>query len=201
MNGARCPGLPRPAAVTKLAALAVATAGRWPSRELGALLGYLRTEILRQVADEELLLFPARRPDAGLARLAATMPGHRGHGDRSLPGGRHSGRHGADPANDPPPPGRVAAAQQHDPCRARATGRRPRHRLVGRDRGPDPGTYRPRRASRPRDPRDRDAAPRRSGRITSCRTPADQAVTASRLLRPAGSAPLVLCHQPRQRGP
>ncbi|MDR3036012.1 MAG: hemerythrin domain-containing protein [Kitasatospora sp.] len=41
------------------AVLAEAAADHWPAAELKALLGYLREEILRQVGDEELLLFPA----------------------------------------------------------------------------------------------------------------------------------------------
>ena len=39
--------------------LAAAAVGRWPAPELDALVGYLRAEILRQVTDEEILLFPA----------------------------------------------------------------------------------------------------------------------------------------------
>ncbi|SRR5579875_203104 len=39
--------------------MAAVAAGRPPGRELRRLLGYLRTEILRQAADEEMLLFPA----------------------------------------------------------------------------------------------------------------------------------------------
>jgi uncharacterized protein (DUF2249 family) len=53
------------------ALLAVAAAGRRPAAELEALVGYLRAEILRQAADEEILLFPAHGAPAGLARLAA----------------------------------------------------------------------------------------------------------------------------------
>jgi uncharacterized protein (DUF2249 family) len=49
--------------------IAAASEGRWPSRELEALLGYLRVEILRQVTDEEMLLFPARGATTGLDRL------------------------------------------------------------------------------------------------------------------------------------
>ena len=45
-------------------------AGRWPARELEALLGYLRAEIVRQTVDEETLLFPARGDASGLGRLA-----------------------------------------------------------------------------------------------------------------------------------
>ena len=44
--------------------------GRWPTRELQALAGYLRSEVLRQAGDEEKLLFPARDPAPGFARLA-----------------------------------------------------------------------------------------------------------------------------------
>ena len=39
--------------------MAAAAGGRWPAPELAALVGYLRSEILRQVTDEEILLFPA----------------------------------------------------------------------------------------------------------------------------------------------
>ncbi len=39
--------------------MAAAAGGRWPAPELEALVGYLRSEILRQVTDEEILLFPA----------------------------------------------------------------------------------------------------------------------------------------------
>nr|MDQ2876736.1 hemerythrin domain-containing protein [Actinomycetota bacterium] len=42
--------------------------GRWPARELAALAGYLRAEVLRQAGDEEWLLFPAR-PAPDFARL------------------------------------------------------------------------------------------------------------------------------------
>lgn len=37
--------------------LAVATANRWPARELRRLLAYLHAEVLRQASDEEMLLF------------------------------------------------------------------------------------------------------------------------------------------------
>lgn len=50
--------------------MAVAAEGRWPARELQALLGYLRAEVLRQAADEEQSLFSGRGAPAGLARLA-----------------------------------------------------------------------------------------------------------------------------------
>ncbi|HUY52060.1 MAG TPA: hemerythrin domain-containing protein [Streptosporangiaceae bacterium] len=43
---------------------------RWPGRELHALLGYLRAEVLRQAADEERLLFPGRGASPDLTRLA-----------------------------------------------------------------------------------------------------------------------------------
>lgn len=43
---------------------------RWPGRELQALLGYLRTEVLAQAAGEEGLLFPAHDPPPGFARLS-----------------------------------------------------------------------------------------------------------------------------------
>ncbi len=50
--------------------LMAAVAGdRWPARELDALVGYLRTEILRQVTEEELLLFPACGAPPGRAHL------------------------------------------------------------------------------------------------------------------------------------
>lgn len=50
--------------------LAVAEHGRWPGTELTALAGYARAEVLRQVSDEEVLLFPAApaQTAAGLAR-------------------------------------------------------------------------------------------------------------------------------------
>ena len=60
----------RQVAVRAEALLAVAGAGRSPSAELEALVGYLRAEILRQAADEEQLLFPGRGGPTGLARLA-----------------------------------------------------------------------------------------------------------------------------------
>lgn len=50
--------------------MAAVRADRWPARELEALLGYLRTEIIRQTVDEETLLFPARDDAPGLGRLA-----------------------------------------------------------------------------------------------------------------------------------
>lgn len=52
------------------ALLAETDAGRWPSAELGELLNYLRLEVLRQVADEEWLLFRhAHQSPDGLALL------------------------------------------------------------------------------------------------------------------------------------
>ena len=51
--------------------LLTATAhGRWPRAELAALAGYVQAEVLRQVSDEEALLFPAApaQTAAGLAR-------------------------------------------------------------------------------------------------------------------------------------
>jgi uncharacterized protein (DUF2249 family) len=42
--------------------------GRWPARELQALVGYLRAEVLRQAADQEWL-FPAHQPGEDFARL------------------------------------------------------------------------------------------------------------------------------------
>jgi uncharacterized protein (DUF2249 family) len=50
--------------------LAASAAGRWPARELQALVGYLRAEVLRQAAEEEGTLFPAHRATEGFARLA-----------------------------------------------------------------------------------------------------------------------------------
>ena len=49
--------------------LAVTAEDRWPARELQALLGYLRAEVLGQDADEERLLFPAGA-SPGVSRLA-----------------------------------------------------------------------------------------------------------------------------------
>jgi uncharacterized protein (DUF2249 family) len=49
--------------------LAVTAGDRWPGRELQALLGYLRAEVLGQDADEERLLFPAGASPA-ISRLA-----------------------------------------------------------------------------------------------------------------------------------
>ena len=48
----------------------VAEHGRWPGAELAALAGYAQAEVLRQVSDEEALLFPAvpAQTVAGLAR-------------------------------------------------------------------------------------------------------------------------------------
>jgi uncharacterized protein (DUF2249 family) len=48
---------------------------RWPAAELAALAGYARAEVLRQTADEEMLLFPAAAsPAAGrMARDHATL--------------------------------------------------------------------------------------------------------------------------------
>lgn len=55
--------------------LAVAAHGRWPGTELAALAGYARAEVLRQVSDEEALLFPAHPSPrvAGLARDHARL--------------------------------------------------------------------------------------------------------------------------------
>jgi uncharacterized protein (DUF2249 family) len=50
--------------------LQVASQDRWPSRELRALARYLRAELIRQVADEERLLFPAHEATPELSRLA-----------------------------------------------------------------------------------------------------------------------------------
>jgi hypothetical protein len=50
--------------------LAAAERGRWPGAELAALAGYAQAEVLRQVSDEEALVFPAvpAQTTAGLAR-------------------------------------------------------------------------------------------------------------------------------------
>jgi uncharacterized protein (DUF2249 family) len=52
------------------ALLAAIADGRWPGAELAALAGYAQAEVVRQVSDEEALLFPAApsREVAGLAR-------------------------------------------------------------------------------------------------------------------------------------
>lgn len=49
--------------------------GRWPGAELAALAGYAQAEVLRQVSDEEALLFPAVPAQAvvGLARDHARL--------------------------------------------------------------------------------------------------------------------------------
>lgn len=49
--------------------LTVAMEDRWPHREMRALLGYLHAEVLRQVGDEERLLFPGGATPPGLDRL------------------------------------------------------------------------------------------------------------------------------------
>lgn len=49
--------------------LTAAANGRWPAAELASLAGYLRTELLRQLSDEEVLLFPASDAPAA-SRLA-----------------------------------------------------------------------------------------------------------------------------------
>jgi uncharacterized protein (DUF2249 family) len=48
---------------------------RWPDAELAALAGYARAEVLRQVSDEEVLLFPAAtaQTTAGLAKDHARL--------------------------------------------------------------------------------------------------------------------------------
>jgi hypothetical protein len=50
--------------------LTAAADGRWPGVELAALAGYAQAEVLRQISDEERLLFPAApvRQAAALAR-------------------------------------------------------------------------------------------------------------------------------------
>ncbi|MEV4078283.1 hemerythrin domain-containing protein [Nonomuraea fuscirosea] len=50
--------------------LQIASQNRWPSRELTALARYLRTELIRQLTDEERLLFPAHEATPELSRLA-----------------------------------------------------------------------------------------------------------------------------------
>lgn len=47
-----------------------AARGRWPGAELAALAGYARAEVLRQISDEEALMFPAApvRQAAALAK-------------------------------------------------------------------------------------------------------------------------------------
>src|SRR5579875_1251453 len=50
--------------------IAAAGEGRWPARELDALLGYVRAEVLRQVEDEEALLFPRTGAPPVATRLA-----------------------------------------------------------------------------------------------------------------------------------
>jgi uncharacterized protein (DUF2249 family) len=60
----------RQVAVRAQALLAAAAAGRWPAPELEALLGYLRSEVMRQATDEEILLFPGRRDASEFSRLA-----------------------------------------------------------------------------------------------------------------------------------
>ena len=49
--------------------LTAAEKGGWPGRELTALLDYLRTEVLRQVVDEELLLLAHHEVHAQTAGL------------------------------------------------------------------------------------------------------------------------------------
>lgn len=50
--------------------LTAAAGNRWPARELPRLLGYVRAEVLRQAADEEMLLFTPRGTSPGQARLS-----------------------------------------------------------------------------------------------------------------------------------
>ena len=49
--------------------------GRWPQGELGRLVGYLRTSLLRQASDEEVRLFPLDPCLAPFADLAANTGG------------------------------------------------------------------------------------------------------------------------------
>ena len=53
-----------------LRVLRAADAGRWPHGELTALAGYLSAELIRQVTDEERLIFPDREHTPELSRLA-----------------------------------------------------------------------------------------------------------------------------------
>jgi uncharacterized protein (DUF2249 family) len=55
--------------------LTAAARGRWPGAELAALAGYAQAEVLRQISDEETLLFPAApaRQAAALARDHARL--------------------------------------------------------------------------------------------------------------------------------
>jgi uncharacterized protein (DUF2249 family) len=55
--------------------LTAAADGRWPGTELAALAGYVQAEVLRQISDEETLLFPAApfRQAAALARDHARL--------------------------------------------------------------------------------------------------------------------------------
>lgn len=50
--------------------LRIASENRWPRSELPALARYLRAELIRQVTDEERLLFPANEATPELSRLA-----------------------------------------------------------------------------------------------------------------------------------
>jgi hypothetical protein len=49
--------------------LAVAAEDRWPRTELQALLDYVRAELIRQIADEEWMLFPPHPTPSGFDRL------------------------------------------------------------------------------------------------------------------------------------
>lgn len=49
--------------------LTATSGGRWPTRELHALAGYLRAEVLHHAEDEEWLLFPAHDAPAAFVRL------------------------------------------------------------------------------------------------------------------------------------
>src|SRR5690349_15001143 len=50
---------------------AVLDVDRWPQSELGALVGFLRTTLLRQASDEEVRLFPPDPSAPPFAELAA----------------------------------------------------------------------------------------------------------------------------------
>jgi hypothetical protein len=54
--------------------LAVTAEDRWPTRELQALLVYMRAEVLRQAVDEERLLFPAHHAPPDSLPLSSRRP-------------------------------------------------------------------------------------------------------------------------------
>lgn len=75
--------------------LTAAADGRWPGAELAALAGYAQAEVLRQISDEETLLFPAApvRQAAALARdhtrlrSAAELLARAASGEQPMPDG------------------------------------------------------------------------------------------------------------------